>query len=44
VLAQLSVFRGGFSRQAAEQVAGASLPILSTLVNRTLLRRPPPPL
>jgi len=39
VLAQLSVFRGGFSRQAAEQVAGASLPILSTLVNRTLLRR-----
>ena len=39
VLAQLSVFRGGFSRQAAEQVAGASLPVLSTLVNRTLLRR-----
>jgi predicted ATPase/DNA-binding SARP family transcriptional activator len=39
VLSQLSVFRGGFSRQAAEQVAGASLPILSTLVNRTLLRR-----
>ncbi|MHB1319642.1 MAG: BTAD domain-containing putative transcriptional regulator, partial [Anaerolineae bacterium] len=39
VLSQLSVFRGGFSRQAAEQVAGASLPVLSTLVNRTLLRR-----
>lgn len=39
VLAQLSVFRGGFSRQAAEQVAGASLPVLSTLVNRTLIRR-----
>jgi len=38
-LAQLSVFRGGFSRRAAEQVAGASLPVLSTLVNRTLLRR-----
>ena len=39
VLSQLSVFRGGFSRQAAEQVAGASLPVLSTLVNRSLLRR-----
>jgi predicted ATPase/DNA-binding SARP family transcriptional activator len=39
VLSQLSVFRGGCSRQAAEQVAGASLPVLSTLVNRTLLRR-----
>ena len=39
VLCRLSVFRGGFSRQAAEQVAGASLPVLSTLVNRTLVRR-----
>ena len=39
VLSRLSVFRGGFSRGAAEQVAGASLPVLSTLVNRTLLRR-----
>ena len=39
VLCKLSVFRGGFQRQAAEQVAGASLSILSTLVNRTLLRR-----
>ncbi|UCC89791.1 MAG: hypothetical protein JSV81_10875, partial [Anaerolineales bacterium] len=39
VLSQLSVFRGGFSRQAAEQVAGATLPVLSTLVNRTLVRR-----
>jgi len=39
VLSQLSVFRGGFSRQAAEEVAGASLPVISTLVNRTLLRR-----
>ncbi len=38
-LSQLSVFQGGFNRQAAEQVAGASLSILSTLVNRTLLRR-----
>jgi len=39
VLARLSVFRGGFSRPAAEQVAGATLPILSALVNRTLVRR-----
>lgn len=39
VLCMLSVFRGGFQRQAAEQVAGASLSILSTLVNRTFLRR-----
>jgi predicted ATPase/transcriptional regulator with XRE-family HTH domain len=42
VLSQLSVFRGGFSRQAAEQVAGASLTVLSTFVNRTLLRRVAP--
>jgi predicted ATPase/transcriptional regulator with XRE-family HTH domain len=39
VLSKLSVFRGGFQRQAAEQVAGATLSILSTLLNRTLLRR-----
>jgi predicted ATPase/Flp pilus assembly protein TadD len=39
VLCRLSVFQGGFQRQAAEQVAGASLSILSTLVNRTLVRR-----
>jgi predicted ATPase/DNA-binding SARP family transcriptional activator len=39
ILSQLSVFRGGFSRQAAEQVAGASLTVLSALVSRTLLRR-----
>ncbi len=39
VLRNLSVFRGGFQRRAAEQVAGATLSNLSTLVNRTLLRR-----
>ncbi len=38
-LARLSVFRGGFQRQAAEKVAGATLSLLSTLVNRTMLRR-----
>ena len=41
VLSRLSVFRGGFSRQAAEQVADASLAILSSLVIRSLLRRTP---
>ena len=38
VLAKLSVFRGGFRRKAAEQVAGASLPVLSALVDKSLLR------
>lgn len=37
-LKQLSVLRGGFQRQAAEQVAGASLPLLSALVDKSLLR------
>ncbi len=37
--ARLSVFRGGFNRAAAEAVAGASLRMLSTLVNKSLLRR-----
>jgi predicted ATPase len=39
VLGRLSVFRGGFQRQAAEQVVGASLSVLSSLVIRSLLRR-----
>ena len=39
VLARLSVFRGGFSREAAEQVAGANLRILLSLVNKSLLQR-----
>jgi predicted ATPase len=34
----LSVFRGGFRREAAEQVPGASLHILSTLVDKSMLR------
>jgi predicted ATPase len=41
-MCQLSVFQGGFQRQAAEQVAGTSLAILSTLVDRMLLRRVAP--
>ena len=39
VFRRLSIFRGGFSREAAAQVAGASLPILSALVDKSLLRR-----
>ena len=39
VLARLSVFRGGFRREAAEQVAEATLPMLSTLVTKSLIRR-----
>lgn len=39
VLARLSVFRGGFRREAAEQVAQATLAVLSTLVTKSLIRR-----
>jgi predicted ATPase/DNA-binding SARP family transcriptional activator len=39
VLCRLSVFRGGFSREAAIGVAGASLPDLASLVDKSLLRR-----
>jgi predicted ATPase/DNA-binding SARP family transcriptional activator len=41
VFQQLSVFRGGFSREAAEAVAGASLRLLLSLVNKSLLQRQP---
>jgi predicted ATPase/transcriptional regulator with XRE-family HTH domain len=37
VLCRLAVFRGGFQRQAAEQVAGATLPILMSLLSKSLL-------
>jgi predicted ATPase/DNA-binding SARP family transcriptional activator len=39
VLQQLSVFRGGCTRKAAEQVTGATLPVLSSLMHKALLRR-----
>ena len=39
--AALSVFRGGFTRDAAQAVAGASLCTLSGLLDRSLLRRSP---
>jgi DNA-binding CsgD family transcriptional regulator/tetratricopeptide (TPR) repeat protein len=38
VLANLSVFRGGFLREAAEEIAGATLPILSSFVDQSLIR------
>lgn len=38
VLRKLSVFRGGFRREAAAEVAGATIPILASLVDKSLLR------
>ena len=38
-LARLSVFRGGFSPEAARTVAGASLPVLGALNDKSLLRK-----
>jgi len=37
----LSVFRGGFTREASQQVSGASLQQLAGLVNKSLLSRDP---
>lgn len=39
IFKQLSVFRGDFDYEAARQVAGASLPLLSVLQDKSLLRR-----
>lgn len=38
VMNHLSVFKGGFHREAAEQVAGATLAILSSLTDKSLLQ------
>ncbi len=38
ILIRLAIFRGGFRREAALSVAGADLALLSTLVNKSLLR------
>lgn len=38
VLRRLSVFRGGFRREAASQVAGANLAVLASLADKSLLR------
>jgi len=39
VLKNLSVLQSGFQREAAEQVAGTTLPLLSALVSKSLIRR-----
>lgn len=41
VFRRLSVFQGGFKKEAAEKVAQAPLPMLSALVDKSLLRRNP---
>jgi predicted ATPase/transcriptional regulator with XRE-family HTH domain len=38
VMMRLSVFRSGFTRESAEKVAGATLPTLSSLVDKSLVR------
>lgn len=38
-LARLTVFRGGFRREAGQRVAGATLGQLSTLLNKSLVQR-----
>ena len=38
VMMRLSVFKGGFTRESAAQVAGAALPVLSALVDKSLMR------
>ncbi|MGZ3673890.1 MAG: LuxR C-terminal-related transcriptional regulator [Ktedonobacterales bacterium] len=39
VFQKLSVFRGGFTREAAEVIAGASLATLARLIDQSLVRR-----
>ncbi|MCE7979898.1 MAG: hypothetical protein DYG89_01790 [Caldilinea sp. CFX5] len=38
LFAQLSIFRGGFTRQAVQQVTGATLPMLSVLAAKALIQ------
>ena len=38
VLRKLSVFKGGFRREAASDVAGATIPVLASLFDKSLLR------
>jgi len=42
VLKQLSIFRGDFTREAAEYVAGANLSVVFALVSKSLLNRKSP--
>src|SRR5579859_3548165 len=41
VFMKLSVFRGGFTREAAQIVTGAPLRTLAALINKSMLRRDP---
>ena len=41
ILPRLAIFRGSFTRQAAEQIAGISLRELSGLVDKSLVQRTP---
>jgi len=41
IFTRLSVFRGGFTREAAQQVSGASLQLLVGLVNKSFLSHDP---
>lgn len=38
VLSRLAIFRGGFTRQAAAQIASATLPLLLDLTSKSLIR------
>jgi tetratricopeptide (TPR) repeat protein len=40
-LRKLSVFRGGFRREAASDIAGATIPVLASLVDKSLIRTLP---
>lgn len=39
VLSQLAIFEGGFNRQAAKEIAGATLPLMASLNAKSLIRR-----
>ena len=41
IFMHLSIFRGGFTREAAQQVSGASLQLLAGLVNKSFLSHDP---
>ena len=37
IFRQLAIFQGSFTRSAAEQIAGATLPLLARLMNKSLI-------
>jgi predicted ATPase/DNA-binding SARP family transcriptional activator len=38
---RMSVFRGGFGREAGEKVAGATLPVIARLIDKSFIRKAP---